>query len=277
MPSLANVFKKQNVSQTVEVVAIPDIKPKEKIVEVLKNTVPVEENLDSSKNIDEPNLESTHETDLIDDVNGEDVISNENSFTPFVPERVEVAEPEVVQVLPTKEELSELFEDEIKEIQARAYENAYNKAYEDALSRKKGELTKIISDVDDCLLKMQNLHKEYLEKYALELKFLAVDVAEKMIMDKIYEDELVLKKLVIQTVDSIKNSSWLEIELSQRLEKLITAVREELANSNLQGRVSVTGKTGADDLVRINSEKGTIVADVSRQAVNLKELFKSAK
>ncbi len=275
MPSSANVLKKQNVSQVQEMVKIPDIQVKGNFVEVIKNTASVKQTPDADAL--ETLIKSDEKSPALEDsqTQAQEVLPSENEFVPFVPERVEIVEPK--PVLPTKEELLELLKDDVEAIKKEAYENAYNKAYEDALSRKKGEFSKIISDVDDCLLQMQNLHKEYFEKYALELKYFAVDIAEKLVMDKIYEDELVLKKLVMQTVDSVKNSSWLEIELSQRLELLINTVRDELAKSNLQGRVSVSGKSGADDHIRVNSEKGTIVADVSRQAVNLKELFKSAK
>ncbi len=275
MSSSANIFKRGAVSAVEGTVEIPDIQP-----EISENKTHKSVSFFKVGHDNENEVLLTKEEVSVVELQAEAQEADEDGFVPFVPsEVVEIIEPKPLEL----DEIKEMYKDELDEMRQQveqeayveAYEVAYQKAYSDAFSRKKGELEQILNDVDSTLLGMQKNQKEFMENYAEELKFFAVDIAQKFIMDKIDEHELVLHKLVMQTVESVKNSAWLEIELSQRLEKLIDSVKEELKKGSLQGRISVSPKAGPEDMIRVNSEKGTIVADISRQAENLKDLFKS--
>lgn len=180
------------------------------------------------------------------------------SFTPLVMSHVE---------------LTEYYHAELEALRCDTIEQAYA----DAVMKKRGELTDCIKKVETELEEIQNQHNHFMRKYAQELKFLAIDVAEKIIIEKIREDDKMLKKLVMQTVDSIRSSSWLDIELSEKLAGLIDDVRGELHRAELQGRITISPKACSVGTCRVNSEDGTVVSSIQAQAENLRKLFRDTE
>ena len=94
-----------------------------------------------------------------------------------------------------------------------------------------------------------------------------------MVLTKIEEDDKMLEKLVLQTVSEVKNTAWLDVEISEKLITVIDYIRDELDKSGGKGRVTVTPKACPKDTCRVNTEEGTIVSTVTVQAENLRNLF----
>lgn len=173
----------------------------------------------------------------------------------------------------TRAELTEYYGSELEDV----YREAAERAYAEALHRKKGELTQCIERVDRQLEQMQEMQSQYMRQYAQELKFLAVEIAEKMILHKIDEDDQILTKLVMQTVAGVKNANWLNVEVSEHLVTLVDTIKQELTRLNLTGRINVSPAACPDDTCRVSTEDGTIVASISVQAQNLREAFRAAE
>lgn len=178
----------------------------------------------------------------------------------------------------TKAQLLEIFHDEIEEVKIfagkNAYKTAYEQAYNETVFKRRGEIQDCIKRVDDGLAQIQNFHTRFLQTYSTELKYLAVDIAEKMILHKIQEDELILEKLVKKTVTDIKNTVWFDIEVSDKLVVLVDKLRKDLERDVPNTRITITPKAIPVDSCRVNSEEGTVVSTVSTQAENLKTVFK---
>ena len=149
-------------------------------------------------------------------------------------------------------------------------------AYFDALNKKKRELKDCISDVKTTLDELVKKHEEFMEQYTNELKYMAIDIAEKMICDKIKSDDEVLKKLVLQNIKSVKSAEWINVELSEKLVGLVDSIKTELETPEYKGRTSVVPVADKDDVCRITTEDGTIVSDIGVQADNLRKAFREA-
>ncbi len=211
---------------------------------------------------------------------------------------IEVFKPEP-KVL-TEQELKELYKDEfealhqkieqeyrelaeqqakiaIEEAVSSAVEHATSeaseRAYQNTVNTRKLELEKKLEEIDEVLLQLQQTHGDFLERYADELKYLAVDIAEKFVLNKLDENDELLKKLVFESVADVKNSSWLEIELSNSVSSMIDEIKQELDEKGYGSRSSVTTKFKDKGKISVSGEEGTIVADISAQAQNLKDLF----
>ena len=169
----------------------------------------------------------------------------------------------------TRSELSDYYKNDLDEIRRAVAEQGYG----DAVTKRRGELTECIRSVEVQLAEIQKVHDSFLTKYAVELKFLAIDIAEKMISHKIDEEDETLKKLVMQTIGSVKNSGWLDVEVSENLVNLVDVLRKELCSDTTNGRITVSPKACASDTCRVNAEEGTLVSSISVQADNLRELF----
>ena len=119
--------------------------------------------------------------------------------------------------------------------------------------------------------------QRFVEQYSEELKYMAVDIAEKMILEKISEDDAILQRLVLQSVGSLKNAQWLNVEISDRLVGLVDSVRAELTKPEYNGKATAFPVAGTDGLCRVTTEDGTIVSSIEAQAQNLREAFKEAE
>lgn len=170
----------------------------------------------------------------------------------------------------TRDELIAEQQSVIKEIRREAAEIAY----QEALKQKRGELKDCIAEVEQQLDLLQQQQRIFLEQYSQELKYLAIDIAEKMILQKIEMDDMVLVPLVTQAIASVKNTKWLTVELSERLVSLVEHMKDEVNKAEYHGRVEIDPIACPDDTCRINSEEGVLVASVSTQADNLRALFR---
>lgn len=186
----------------------------------------------------------------------------------------------------TREEImaeeAAMLEDIRREVREQAYRDGYQQAekegfeagYQEGLRQKRGELKESIAEVEKQLDAMQEQQKAFLTQFAQELKFMAIDVAEKIIFKKIEEDDLILTSLVTQAITSVKNTKWLTVELSERLISLVEYMRSEVNKPDYHGRVEIDAVACPDDTCRVNSDEGTLVASVSVQAENLRALFR---
>ncbi len=252
---MPNIFKSRGITPPLEKYKIPE-EP------FVYEEIPEEE----------PNPEAGEE-EASEDVDASEESSLEDMFVESVFTVVEEPEEEVPDepILPeplTDEEIAELYKEDIQ----RVIEEASYKAYNDMIVKKRGELSECIENVDAKLKEIQKVHTEFIDKYAEELKYFAIEIAEKMIIKKIEEDELILETLVMNTVGTIKNTSWLDVELSENLVGLVEKIRENLEDA--RAVVTITPISGAIDTIRVNTEEGTIVSGISAQADNLRKIFK---
>lgn len=179
-------------------------------------------------------------------------------------------EPEPELPVLTKEELAAYFQEELADL----YQSEAQRGYADAAAQIKGELRECIARVDAQLAQMEALQTQFMTQVADELCFLAVDIAEKLIYTRITQDDLTLQKLVMQTVSGIKNSDWLDVEISENLVGLVEALKRELEKPEYRGRATVTPAACPMDTVRVSSQDGTVVASVSTQSNNLRDIFR---
>lgn len=178
-------------------------------------------------------------------------------------------EPEPEPPFPSREELCELYEQQLAELCTTVAEQAYY----DAFSRKKAQLKSCIAQVKELTDALAESHRQFIDEYTEELKYMAIEIAEKMILEKIQEDDLILQRLVMHSVKSVKNAEWLNLEISERLVKLVDVMKTELEKPEYNGKAHVIPIAGTDDVCRVTTEDGTIVSTISTQAKSLRAAF----
>jgi len=200
--------------------------------------------------------------------------------TPVQPP-AEMTEPEIRTIIKeiyrdpeplTRGDIERIYRKEISEICRQAERQAYS----DALAAKEEEIAGCIGEVEALLDEIRVAQERYMEKYIGELKYFSIEVAEKMILEKIGEDDLILNKMVLQAVSGMKNSQWLRVEVSDRLTRLTEFLKNELSGPEYLGKASVVPVAAPPDTCRIVSESGATVATVSVQADNLRRAFSKA-
>jgi flagellar biosynthesis/type III secretory pathway protein FliH len=190
---------------------------------------------------------------------------------PVEEEQEPAAPPEPEKPPLTREELLALYEPELNALR----EEEGMRAYSDARARKAGELKQCILEVEQRMGELENQQQSYMASYAKDLKYLAVEIAEKFVNEKIDKNDLSLQRLVLNTVAKVKNANWLTVELSDRMVELISYMKTELQKPEYRGTAEVSPVSAPKDTVRVTTDMGTTDATISVQANNLRDLFDS--
>lgn len=167
-----------------------------------------------------------------------------------------------------KRQMIEEAEATVDEIQTRAYNEGLKKALEQK-SAALDELTKKISDT------IGTLHGEqegYFAEYASQLKYLAVEIAEKVINQKILEDDMTMYNLIKNAIKTARNASWIKAEISQSLSGYADSLEKELAECGINVEVILNDEVENSACI-LNTSEGMIVASVSQQLEKMREFI----
>ena len=247
---MSNVYKSRHFITKDERVRIPDVEDHNKL----------------KKNIVEHKSE---QLSVSDETNKSDC-TLDDVFEEESPSLNRFQEEKAPAKILDQEELKAIYAQELKELAASVAQQAYF----DALNKKKAEIKECISGVQALMDEMVRIHKQFIDDYTSELKYMAVDIAEKMILEKISEDDLILQRLVLQTMSTVKNAEWLNIEVSERLVGLVDSLKKELEKPEYNGRAFVFPVAGSDSVCRVVTNEGAVVSTIEVQANNLRKAFK---
>ncbi len=267
----ASVFKNQSLITEQERVRIPDMELEEKTQN--NELICSEEQISNDSYYEDQALEATEETAQVEDTL-DDADSCENEASELSEEFIQEPEPELElpppePLFPSREELQGIYEQQLAELCASAAEQAYY----DALARKKADIRNCIGQVKELMDELAASQRQFIEEYTDELKYMAIEIAEKMILEKIGENDMILQRLVMQSVKNVKNAEWLNLEISERLLNLVDVMKTELDKPEYNGKAHVIPIVGTDDVCRVTTEDGTIVSSISVQAKNLRDVF----
>ena len=160
------------------------------------------------------------------------------------------------------------------EMAKHAYSEAYKKGYEQGLSdgfmTKTGEIQGCIDSLISKIAEIEGAQSGFAAQYETDLKWVAIEIASKVLTTRIEQDDLVLKELVKTAVDSVKNAEWIRIELSQECAQLISQLRTEYAQSM---NISINATPTPAGTCMVETPSGKIDASVLTQLDNLKDYF----
>lgn len=126
-------------------------------------------------------------------------------------------------------------EDEAESIRT----DAYNEGCENGISEKRAEVERILEEMNSTLEEMKSVQNDYFKRYADELKYLAIEIAEKITMNKLEEDDKFLLRLIVQNVKSIRDADWITIEISEKLGQLSSDIENAMHSSGLSKKTEV--------------------------------------
>lgn len=204
----------------------------------------------------------------------------------MLPERVQEQAAELIakaqqQAQKEKEEAHSLAQRERESLLASAKEEAERmrqqarlEGAEQGRREKQAEISNGLQALADTLLELRQRHRAFLQESERGLKLLAVDIAEKLIDQKIAEDDAALTGLVKKAVQSIRDADWITVEISANLPQLVQKLEKELGAENSSGaRLEVALRDLADSGVWIQTPDGAVDASLATQLANLREIF----
>lgn len=155
---------------------------------------------------------------------------------------------------------------------ARVRQEAAEQAYHDAIVEKRGQIRDCISQVEQTLNALQDLQEQFFQEYAGKLTDLALDIAEKIMLKRIEEDDMALRDLVAHVAGSVKSSDWISVEVSDRLSNLVFWLRDELAKPEYDG-TDLSARPVPIDTCKVHTPEGTLDASITTQIENLRGYF----
>ncbi len=201
----------------------------------------------------------------------EQIINNANAQKNEI---LQHAEQEAEQIVQQANEEAEQIIQQANEDADNICTDAYNKGCEKGIKEKRAEVERILNEIQSIIEEMKSVQNDYFKRYAHELKYLALDIAEKVTMNKIEENDEFLLKLIVQSVKSIRDADWITIEISEKLKQLSEDIENAMHSSGLSKKTEVQPTADMDKSSCILKAADRIV-DISlkTQLENVKVYF----
>ncbi len=150
--------------------------------------------------------------------------------------------------------------------------NAYDEGLKKGISDKTELLENLSHYISQSIEQLKHDEDEYFEEYGRQLKYVACEIAEKIIYQKIQDDDMTMYNLVKNAVKTVRDAPWIKAEVSEKLSGYVDSLEKEFADSGINAEISISENV-PDDTCRINTSDGFVVASVSQQLENIKEFI----
>ncbi len=103
-----------------------------------------------------------------------------------------------------------------------------------------------------------------------QLRWMALEVASRVLAHKVQEDDAVLIDMVANTVQSVRNMPWIRIEVAQNMTHLIKKLQDLYDE---QEHIEISPIPAEEDVIQIETPSGRLDASVKTQLENLRVYF----
>ena len=154
---------------------------------------------------------------------------------------------------------------------------ARSEAYRDVLIEKKEAITEALGLLEKSRKSQEQGFADFINEFTAELKYMALDIAERILHREIDENIHALDLLVLQQVAEVKNTSWINVEVTDRIDGLAEHLKDRLDKAEQGKLIFVETKDAPADTCRIVTEEGVVDATLSIQLRQLREAFVKAE
>lgn len=161
---------------------------------------------------------------------------------------------------------------ELEQIKQRAYDEAFEHGRADGARTQVEDVKDAIAAMELNIAKLEGEQAGFMAEYEYNLKWLAWEIASKVLGRKIEEDETEMLSLVKTAVSSVKNAQWITVEISDKMTKLIDLLTRTVRKSG-EERIDVRGITAPTGTCIIDTPDGLVDASVYKQLENLRIYF----
>lgn len=130
-----------------------------------------------------------------------------------------------------------------------------------------------IQQLESTVARIEGKQEEYFAACENDIKWLSLEIAQKVLNDKLTEDQMAMYPLVAAAVAKQKNASWLTVEISDDAPLLINRLKDELEKGDNGKSITINSVNAPTGTCRIQTAEGFIDASIYRQLDNLREYF----
>ncbi|MCL1804924.1 MAG: FliH/SctL family protein [Clostridiales bacterium] len=177
----------------------------------------------------------------------------------------------------TKEEFFEGIEEELLAGLREQMEEIRAEAFRDELLNQRQNIGAALEALDRGLGTLARNHQDFLKEYGEELKYMALDIAERILRKEVQEDRHALEEMAVELVSEVRNAPWINVEVSEEVEGLADYLKERLNMAEQDKSIFVEAGEAPPDSLRIVTEEGVIDATISVQLKQLRDAFVAAE
>lgn len=144
-----------------------------------------------------------------------------------------------------------------------------------ALEEHSAEITACINSIVSAICRMEANQAKLISGYESDLKWLALEIAQKILKQKVEENPACMAPMVEAAIKNCKNAPWITVEISDSVPKLLTELQGIMARSGFGDRVTIKNAKMPIDTCIIETPDKFFDASVSQQLENLKGYFLS--
>lgn len=161
---------------------------------------------------------------------------------------------------------------EAKKLSDQIKLEAYNEGRKNGLAEKSDLLENLSHYISQSIEEIKAEQNEYFEAYSKEIRRLAIEICEKVIFQKIEEDDMLMYNVIKNAVKSVRDAKWIKASVSSQLSGYIDSLEKELndAGENVE---FVLSESVPKDTCVLNTSNGLVEATISTQLNNLKEFI----
>lgn len=290
MNKLRRIFKSEDVVKIADAVKIPDcvvrtepvILPESTIIRNSGNETPDIEQSIHDENISEDSVEDQEivqdESDIVEDDESYDEKQESIAFQEkMLIEReafIKQAQTEAAKIIEEAEESKKRIIEEANHISDKILEEARLKGYAEGEAKRKQETEEYILHISEVLEELKQAQEEYFDDYAAELKLLSLEIAEKVIAQKLSEEPSSLFPLIRSAVKSIREVNWIKVEISDKFKEVAADFEKSLSELKPEQSVEVELRRDANPgTCVVHTSEGVTIATVKTQLENIREYF----
>lgn len=271
---MSRIFRAEDVTKIAEAVMIPDCVVRSEPHSLPESTI-IEEPVQEELIPGELSETITDETEVVQDEPVSELYESELEKLEIERDAIiKQAQTEAAQILEEARRESQQMIDDAAEQAKTVMSAALEDGYREGVRAKQEE-------IDDCMLKINSFlselkieQEEYFEEYASELKFTAIEIAEKIVAQKLETDERVIIPLVRSAVKTLREVNWIKVEVSDKLKNAAAELESVLSEAKSSQNIEVELRRDADaGTCVVHTAEGVIVASVLQQIENIREYF----
>lgn len=145
--------------------------------------------------------------------------------------------------------------------------------HQQALAQTTQDITNCIHNIEQTLAQLESAQASFITGYEQDLKWTALEIAQKILVDTITADDTRLVPLVMAAVNSVSSAPWMSVEISEHMTGLLTQLQQKLQDSSISDRVSIRLIDAPLDTCIIETPDKFLDASITQQLENLKGYF----
>ena len=280
---MSKIFRSEEVVKIAEAVMIPDC-----VVRVDPHELPESTLIGMNEDTGEGYIEGGPETDaenaqVPDEESEADNAqsSYESEYDKLQIERdaiIKQAQMEAAQIIEDAHaEAAQILDDAAEQAKA-VMASAMEDGYAEGVRAKQEEIEQCLLELNQSVAELKINQEEYFDDYADELRLTALEVAEKVLAQKLEVDERVIIPLARSAVKTLREVNWIKVEISDKMRNVAAELEKVISDAKPNQRIEVEVRRDAPEgTCVVSTAEGVIVASVLQQLQNIREYFEHYK